>query len=75
MFKKILLLLLLVIFCDRCRGIIGKSDNSYIARQHSHYETNQRLDKNICKNCYRLLPVYLQNNYEKISERKEQDDR
>jgi hypothetical protein len=59
--SNIIILILLIILCDRCRGIID--DDYYQTEQHSHYETNQRLDKNICKWCYRLLPSYLQTHY------------
>ena len=74
MFKKILMLLLHVLFCDRCHGFINEGRGYYVSEKGYEYQTNQRLDKNICKSCYRLLPTYLQNNYEKVSERKEQDD-
>jgi len=68
------MLLLLIILCDRCRGFIDEGHGYYVCENVYEQQTHQRLDKNICKNCYRLLPVYLQNNYEKISERKKQDD-
>jgi len=74
MFKKILMLLLLVLFCDRCHGFVNEERGYYECENVYEYQTNQRLDKNICKSCYRLLPTYLQDNYKKVSERKEQDD-
>ena len=71
MFKKILIVLLLMMLCDRCRGFIDEERGYYVCENAYEHQTHQRLDKNICKNCYRLLPIYIQDNYKKVNKTKE----
>ena len=68
MVKRILVLLLLIIMCDRCHNFINEERGYYICENVYGQTYHQRLDKIICKRCYRLLPTYIQDYYKKVNE-------
>ena len=68
MFKKILMLLLLIVLCDKCHNFIDEEHGYYVCENVYEQTHHQRLDKKICKRCYRLLPTYLQDYYTKVNE-------